>query len=395
MTTKLKVVVFCEGDSANVGDRAIYAGLKRQLRAEGADVLGISIDHASSISGDPLTSARAHIAPVARARQSSLQAIRKLVAGLPRFMRTGLRAAAIPVRIAFYTIRIRKLLKAQGPVDLALIGGGGLIMNNGYNFPSYLFAISCEMRRRRVPYFFAGVSCEGHLDWLSRFLFRLSVSRADGIEVRDAASVRLIGSFAPGTRVHLSADFAFLLQEHLPRREPQPGKIAINVTSNAAGLERTEFLEYFDNLIELTKLLHSQGKSITLFTTGWVDDAATLENARISLRGFNSRISYIHPTGPDALQTLLDELSDCEVVYGARLHACILGLQVARAVVPLPYSKKTRAFYEANNISLYPWKDILTPDFNDRLQPEHSIVEAQARRAVETVKRLCTARRHG
>ncbi|HKU25287.1 MAG TPA: polysaccharide pyruvyl transferase family protein [Candidatus Sulfotelmatobacter sp.] len=171
-----------------------------------------------------------------------------------------------------------------------------------------------------------------------RLAARRTLKRAETVFVRDSISMdyaRQLG-FEPDC---LSTDVVFAL--------PQPestGSKRADVALNVSGLlwstdDHGSKIRYQELTRDIIGKLMDAGRSITLLPH--VVDNPSLDNditaVKELLSEFGNRLEVFVPTGLEEVRAFV---SDCQVVVGARMHACLNALSVGTPAIPLAYSRK-------------------------------------------------------
>jgi polysaccharide pyruvyl transferase WcaK-like protein len=175
---------------------------------------------------------------------------------------------------------------------------------------------------------------------LGRMAARLTLKRAQKVLVRDSTSMGYAGRLGREPDC-LATDVVFALPQPLSAQESGE---KIDVALNVSGLlwstdshgSRERYQEFTRDLIG--RLL-SAGRSVTLFPH--VLENPSLDNDMTAIKEllseFGDRVAVFVPTSLEEVRTFVIR---CQVVIGARMHACLNALSVGTPAIPLAYSRK-------------------------------------------------------
>jgi polysaccharide pyruvyl transferase WcaK-like protein len=232
-------------------------------------------------------------------------------------------------RLAF---AIPKFLKT----DLAIFGGGGIIMNNRLQFPTALFLCGLLLKTLRIPYAVTGVSMSGELDELSKYLFKRFLHGALQVDVRDPVSSH---KMALELNVHPSegADYAFCLPA--PSDEisidDDTFEYLLNISSSVEN--KAEYARWIQDFISF-----NSDKSVAIVTTGVESDIRLAED--IVLHHPSKHLSIFHPVTYSQYCKLA---TASRLVIASRLHSGILAITSKSATMILDVGFKQRGFFKA------------------------------------------------
>lgn len=346
MTDKMvQVLVFSEMDSENIGDQAIYSGLKEHLEGNGVNVEGISIERCIFYS----SAWKVSLNPNSKAKEDLVN--RSYISEkLKTFCKKFLRLVYLPIWALRQYFRLQTAIAQASSPDLAIIGGGGVIMNNNYHFPISILIFTIAMQRKKIPFGFAGVSTGGHLNAISKWMFSHSLKKAKFIFVRDKPSLHFVKELLNSNagNVCLGPDYAFFNEsQSFTYQDSEQISVAINITSNSIPLRSSEFRLHRKELLDLISALSNDLRfKVSIFTTGWPDDEIekTFMINRLCERNVE-RLSNIDR--PTSVSDLCGFLKGTHLVLCSRLHAGILGLLCGAQVLVIPYNKKTDNFMQS------------------------------------------------
>ncbi|MCZ9882312.1 polysaccharide pyruvyl transferase family protein [Arthrobacter sp. B2a2-09] len=173
---------------------------------------------------------------------------------------------------------------------------------------------------------------------LGRLAARHTLKRAETVFVRDSTSLdyaRKLG-YEPDC---LSTDVVFAL--------PQPdstGSKSADIALNVSGLlwstdAHGSRFRYQELTRDIIGKLIAANRSITLMPH--VIDNPSLDNDMTPVKDlvseFGDQVEVFVPAGLDEVRAFV---ADCQVVIGARMHACLNALSVGTPAIPLAYSRK-------------------------------------------------------
>jgi polysaccharide pyruvyl transferase CsaB len=282
--------------STNLGDELLFAALARQLRARGAEPVGISTD------------------PTASTATHGVEALAHLDA------RAWWAAARAGGRLVF--------------------GGGGLLQDESsrWNVPYHLarVAVGRAARARTVAVGLGG----GTLHAPSRALVGAAL-RTVPIGARDRATVEQLRSLGC-TDVRLTADLAFSLPAPTA---PARDELVVSLRPrNVGGGWRPASATWQQGLpsdAQMTALAATLGdlaRALGLslrFVAFQADRDGPLHDA-IAARVRGVEVVCVQPT----VDTVLDEVARGRLVLGMRFHAAVAGVLAGRPVLAAAYSSK-------------------------------------------------------
>jgi polysaccharide pyruvyl transferase WcaK-like protein len=326
----VKCLLVNEAESANVGDQAIAEALSDAVRS-----LGHSPVQADFSSGRRVDAARIGSRPPAR-----------------RAKRMGL---AVPkwVRILHWCSKSWRPIRdtCREGHDLALIGGGQLILSNGH-FVAALATWSFFLRRHRVPYALVGCGAGSTFKRWERWLLRRVARGAQGgVHLRDRASCERVAAIT-GVACGFIPDLAFMLS---PPRHAGAGdgdgvrRVALSVADYdvyrryCPELGKTAASEdrYLEEWCELSARFARAGAALVLVGTA-PGDARQTEKLQALLAARS--VAATRVPEPRSWREYCDRVADCSLVVSGRMHGLILARIAGVAVQPYIVSRKLEAF---------------------------------------------------
>lgn len=326
--------------SANVGDRAIHDCLQYLLKRLDPEIEIISVDLSGRISSGSVT------------ERVSLNQRVALLAALPIFypalMLLNLASQQVK-QLRGQHSRWRQKLQT---VDLLVMGGGQLLMDDALNFPLKISSLMNVAQSLNLPFCFSACGVGSTYTRLGRRLLCDALVGAQSISLRDHLSQDRLKRLCPGLASQVTMDPAVWAADvyTFPPAVQKSGCIGLGVINrNEANLHLPLEQRYSKNAweqlwLDLIGELTRDNQQVELFTTGSpVDDLfaqALLPNAQ--KRGW-SRVSLApRPVNP---RQLLGALRNYSVVVAARLHAAILANAIGISTIGLSWDKKVQTYY--------------------------------------------------
>ncbi len=294
---------------------------------------------------------------VVRNKSAKLAMLRRM----PKWCANLVMAAGIS-KIALRSSRTiwRPKLKA---VDALVIGGGHLLLDKHLNFPIKLAVLSRLAKAESVPVALHAVGVSTHWSSIALKLFRPLVLRAADarVSVRDRQSANLLTSHLnrPEMPVEVVRDPGVLASRMygLPAGEgvidvainlSDPSELA-TYSDEAGGDYGTEF--YVATWLKIITALITEGRSITVFTNGAIEDEA-FKAVIVEALGAQLPNPLIHiaprPTIPSDLAAII---SRHKVLVAHRLHANVIGYSYGLGLVGLLWDSKLASFFESVSLS--------------------------------------------
>jgi len=143
--------------------------------------------------------------------------------------------------------------------------------------------------------------------------------------------------------VRYSPDIIFGLKEYcdINLNEDIEEKIALISVINMKKRKKICSQEFYEQmLIELIIKLINNGYKIKLMSfCKYENDEKTIKNLITKLKDYKDRISCYYYNGK--IEEALKEIAKCNIIFGSRFHANILGLVFNKTIIPMIYSDKT------------------------------------------------------
>ena len=319
------VAAFGEWDTANLGDRAIHAGVLRFFGECGWNVRSYGF---SSLAAVPPDNALADAPP---ARSSPVRAILGSAPSLKRALR-GVRQR----------VRMDGLASALGPAQAILVGGGALLSDANLHFPQSLIELARTTRHLGKPLLCLGCGVEG--DWSPKGEAMISdfLSACALVAVRDQATADRLAPLL-GAPPHVFGDFC--LSESLLPDAGERGRarhaIAVNVSQLAPpwAAAQGRYEQAAAGLIRRLAQSAAHRGGIRIFTTGLPEDARAA--ARVYAQVESARVELCLPRNLGQLVTVLRTSG---MAVATRLHAAVLALAERVPVVGFSATPKLPNF---------------------------------------------------
>lgn len=241
---------------------------------------------------------------------------------------------------------LRVIREAKKNYNIAVIGGGQLILPNG-KFPLALCAWVIAIRllsQSRV--YVIGIGAE-QLKGLDRLMVEYALRRVDGIAVRDSRSSAVVESLI-NRRVKVLPDWAFLMDKIYPSQDKAltaPARVLINIPHlyvyQRYRDHRATRSEYYKFWLDCYLELLGSEKDVRLFYTA-AEDKYEAEAFRQYLQSQNIDAPVVAKC--DTLEELLGEIQAAKLVVSGRMHALILAQVYGKARSPYIISKKLETF---------------------------------------------------
>lgn len=287
----------------------------------------------------------------------------KLIPGLKRGFGLNLTGRFKTVR-CFYTLLSLLAAKYRGDFpklddqafDLAIIGGGQLIMDNELSFPTKIFLLTRELGRdtKAIAFYSCGV---GH-SWsmIGRWLCSrvLKHPRVTALSVRDMASRQNLAEvfrIKPDAIDVIYDPALWAAETYNIRRAPDSNNVGLGVmaplrVSRAIKPEYTAKFnaEFLTRLwIETAAALIDQGHTVALFTNGAPEDQTLAEKVFAALPDrYRSSATLI--SRPRIPEELVRTISGFKAIIAQRLHAHVIAYSLGIPSVGLIWGSKMEEF---------------------------------------------------
>lgn len=143
--------------------------------------------------------------------------------------------------------------------------------------------------------------------------------------------------------VRYSPDIIFGLKEYcdINLNEETEEKIALISVINMKKRKKICSQEAYEQmLLKLIIKLINNGYKIKLMSfCKYENDEKTIKNLLIKLKDYRDKISCYYYNGK--IKEALNEIAKCNIIFGSRFHANILGLVFNKNIIPMIYSDKT------------------------------------------------------
>lgn len=243
--------------------------------------------------------------------------------------------------------------------DILLIGGGNMIMDLFSRNPYIIFMLSCISKIHRKRICFLGCGAGPISRNISKALFKISLSMADFITLRDNASCKLVRQLCPSNEnVFGCSDLIFSHEffNNVDQINQKIECIAVNVLAynmpnsypNANEQKYNDYCMFVADVINYL-IRCDDIKKILLFTTSHPDDDYALNNIkdRLDPQGnkkinvFDKSVSFIE---------LARILENYDLIIASRLHSLLLSICLNKMAIPLIYQEKGENFVSENDL---------------------------------------------
>ena len=318
----MKLLVLNKGFSDNLGDRAINESLTSLLVENQVDTIFRD-----------LTSSTLEKISVSAGRGNG--------GGLRRFF------LFLPVEIRWTIKNFFSVVGFIKRADMLLIGGGQLILSNAY-FPwtTFFWCLIAKLYRR--DFHFYGIGVGNYFSKYQRFLFKFALKNARSITVRSVPSARHLKQFfdisSQVTHDPVFALSSLIKQDRKSQKIFLVGIVDFEVFRHYnQSSEVTTREEYYELWRQFIRPQNKENQQIVLFNTTDSD-----------LRESEQFLEYLKKEAEDAilkpcyeLSTLIDLISQANVVLSGRMHALIIATSFrCNFVVPFPISHKIKEYQE-------------------------------------------------
>jgi polysaccharide pyruvyl transferase WcaK-like protein len=346
-----KILVCNERNSTNLGDAVISDCTVWLLKQVRNDVEVITCD----LSGRP--QAEEDVA-ASRSNEKSLINSARLIHRTFLTKSEGYRRS---VTFLLWLIKNRRRLLGQWePIlkesDLAIVGGGQLLMDNSLNFPLKIREFVHLATQVRVLVLFWDIGVGSRWSRYARKLLRASLSSAmvRRVYLRDKDSYKNLSRLFPNmkSRLCVSHDSAlFAGDTYGVQREESSEIVGIGVIATAvlriAGIQNP-FAEYSNSMQVLTEVairLYQHGIRFRFFTNGSEDDfafaKAVVRRAATSLSIAENDLLVMRPK---TARELVVGISRFKAVVAYRLHAHIIAYSLGVPSIGLVWDNKVLSF---------------------------------------------------
>ena len=325
----LKILCVNEASGSNLGDKAIFEGVRLILQHHG--IINITQIQLSFLSKSSLSKSL---------KSQNIYMWLKSKKILYMFY--------LHVKLFFFNLQRYKYVTNEiKNCDIVIFGGGSLIIDNNYVFPINLFFISLICRLNKKKYCIAGVSTRKLSNKFSIFLLQCFIIKSEFVFVRDHKSIDLFVSQF-GIIPKFIPDFALLVPQQ------QGTKNLTTLAINIMGLQSHGYFSCKNNykkyILSIQRMIKkSNDYKITLFTTGESSDLNAL-NEIFSLFE-NNRKDDVNVCIPRDLDELLSIYRKNHIIFGTRLHSAILGLANGNKVICFCWDDKIEGFFKSFSFS--------------------------------------------
>ncbi|WP_416666463.1 polysaccharide pyruvyl transferase family protein [Egbenema bharatensis] len=370
-----RVAAFGEWDTTNLGDRAIYEGVKHFFQEIDWEVVGYGLGTLSPVEQRADSPMRI---PFDRGAIDTRSSLTDSMTHLKKRVKR-------PIRAIRQQLKIRALMPELRTVDAISVGGGALLADQDLHFPQSLEAITWAAKRLQIPLFCLG--CGSVQDWSAegRAMIQQFAETCQFIAVRDAVTSERLTALL-GRPIPIFGDFALTLKEPIPDEANDENRkaVALNVMElfGEDQLSQKQYESALVNAIKhwLSQAQNSENTRFIIFTTGNPED---IKPARRVFQELST-----HPNVelhlPICMNDIHNILTQVRVVISARLHAAILAISETVPVIsfaPGEVYRKNHNFFKSIGIAEYAISTF-AEDARDQLmhllnQPQPQLLSAQ------------------
>lgn len=323
-----------EGGSDNLGDQAISKSLESLLLEKGCNVETYNFTEVYRVDNF-----------------NNMNKLLNIKVRKTFFLKTFFTKIALLRQIRWIQLHIKKIVDvARNRYDLALIGGGQLILSNTI-FPIAMFTWILILRLFGTKVIILGVGSGTNFNFTDRFFYKIALHMCSEIFLRDHDSITKV-SETFGVRADFISDVAFCYEKiKKEQNNTLQKKLMIGI------IEYPVFVKYSG---EVGHTICTEEEYIKL----WVDDilslnlnfseiilaSTTSEDLIFSKKLYNylkqlkleSKIDFISQVL--SLKEYINILKGSDVVMSARMHSLILAQSLGCIVIPWKVSKKVESY---------------------------------------------------
>lgn len=342
----MKVLIIGEIYSENLGDGAIAEANKYLLEQYcGSETRFLDISNRYEFASCEI-----------RKNESSSISIVKYIKKINKvFMRNSIYSSFIFLTILQFRER-KKLLdnlkRNIVDVDLAIIGGGQLLMDNHLSFPVRLYTITKFLDYKSIPFVFSSIGVSDNWSIIGKKIvskiFRNPSLRR--VSVRDHLSKRYLNNIFSQKEVAISVDSAIFVDESFKITKKNESNLfglgITNVASLAFGNNHNQDyskMNVVDMWIDVIKFCETQGYEVELFTNGSKEDfefSNQIANEYKSRFNTSIRIAERPLTPFDLVNTV----SKYKLIVAHRLHSNIIAYSLKIPSIGLGWDPKVESF---------------------------------------------------
>lgn len=332
---RLRVAVFGAWSETNLGDRAIYQGVKQFFALPGTVVDtyrcgALRPYHASAPGICSADSPRSKVSSLFSEQSAAMRALKRSVRGIRQEW------------------LVRRLMPSLAQADLVCVGGGELLSDQNLHFPQSLLAISRAVQALRLPLWCLGCSTGEAWSERGRRMIVEFLESCDAIAVRDHQTAAQV-SAVTGRKVPLFGDFALPVRPvRATALTSRPFALAVNVAQLSPPWTDVQH-DYEAMLVRLVQgFLHTEAPKarVLLFSMAGARDEPPLQRVQAQLSA--AGVAVARPGTVPELEQLLD---DSNLIVASRLHAAVISLARGRPVLGFSPSPKIGRFFASVGLS--------------------------------------------
>ena len=314
-----RVLIINECYSDNIGDQAIAGGVSWLFDQHGHEVLKKDFSFRSEVAAGNLSS--------------------------PSWFKSK-----IPKIIKFIFFFLKNLKRAvsvsSGLHEFAVIGGGQLILGQS-NFPWAMFVWVNALKLYDKKVYLVGVGAGTKLSFLERVLYKQSLSRVDGIFVRDTASMSFLQRELK-VKSTVCPDVAYALRSDFMGGAVRQRVCVVCITDYSVYLRYSKEMSrrfktkeaYLDEWAEIVRFYEAAGYKVVLSGTTAVDLYYAQQLSGI----VGCEVLFCENDRVPSYYEFMALCSSSELVVAGRMHALILAHISGAKPCPYYISKKIETF---------------------------------------------------
>lgn len=323
-----KILLLNEGNSNNLGDRAINESIKKILELNGysvefVDFLGI--EETDIIVNE-----------LSKKSNIVVSILRKIVPDFIRTIRAHIKWINKELKI------IKKYYLCE--YDYLVIGGGQLILSNFY-FPMAMYLwINKFSKKKNFKIYIVGVGAGIDFSFIDKQLYYKSLKKVDKLFIRDSKSIEILEKIF-NIEAEFIPDAAFCLDLVYKREIIRERKVLVGIVDYEVyrlyNKDNKSEIKYIEEWIEYTKNYIEEGYNVELFYTTPEDylQSLKLKNEYEKRYGYTLEINECKN-----LKELIRIIQSSEKLISARMHALIIGMVYGVKVIPYNISHKIETF---------------------------------------------------
>ncbi|MGH2106886.1 polysaccharide pyruvyl transferase family protein [Aerococcus urinaeequi] len=332
-----KALLINKGHADNLGDQAIYFVLKKMLEKSGykVDFVDFTFEEKRN---DYIYLDQANKEIKKDKSKNLLRKVNRLL----------IKSSFIKNIFWSYAHRSSlKKIKFSNEYDLAVIGGGQLILSSSV-FPSALFKWVKFIRKvfptAKLAIF--GVGVGGGFHSFEKVLEKKSLKEINNIYLRDMNSIKILKNEL-GFEADYTPDVVFNISEIYPLKVIKKNLILIGITDYLVykryNPNKLTKIEYYEKWVAYVKEYSNTNNKVELFYTSSRDLSESLKFKKYLKDNHNIEIPISEVNN---LEDLIKLIAKSKVVISGRMHGLIIAYSYGSKVIPFILSDKINSFNE-------------------------------------------------